>query len=82
MRGLLEQGALVQFRPDVSIAVSLYWHQWKLAPDGMARSPRVATLDRIGAALEAGARAALGETQAARGRRKISGARSRAAMSR
>jgi LysR family transcriptional regulator (chromosome initiation inhibitor) len=80
VRGLLEQGALVQLCPDVSIAVTLYWHQWKLAPDGTARSARVATLDRIGAALEAGARAALGETRA--GQRKISAARSRAAMSR
>jgi len=68
--------------PDVAIVVTLFWHQWKLAPDGIGRSPRVATLDRIGAALEAGARAALGESPAPRGRRKLSAARSRAVSSR
>jgi LysR family transcriptional regulator (chromosome initiation inhibitor) len=41
--------------------VALYWHQWKLGPEGVTALPRVALLDEIGAALAAGARAALGD---------------------
>ena len=59
-RAQLASGELVALRPDVVLPVSLFWHQWKLAPDGAAPSSRVAMLDRIGAALEAGARDALG----------------------
>jgi LysR family transcriptional regulator, chromosome initiation inhibitor len=54
-REALSAGALVALRPDVGLSVRLFWHQWKLA-EGDA-PPRVATLDRIGAALAAGARA-------------------------
>lgn len=57
-REALAAGALVALRPEVTLAVRLFWHQWKLADAEAA--PRVATLDRIGAALAAGAGAALG----------------------
>jgi LysR family transcriptional regulator (chromosome initiation inhibitor) len=59
VRGLLESGALVVLRPDVRLKVRLFWHQWRLGPDGATPSPRVALLDRIGAALVAGAKDAL-----------------------
>ncbi|HEY0857734.1 MAG TPA: LysR family transcriptional regulator ArgP [Albitalea sp.] len=59
-REQLSRGELVVLRPDIELQVSLFWHQWKLAPEGALPSSRVAMLDRIGAALEAGARAALG----------------------
>jgi len=59
VRDLLEGGALVALRPDVTVNVNLFWHQWKLGPDGAAPSLRVAMLDRIGAALASGARTAL-----------------------
>jgi LysR family transcriptional regulator (chromosome initiation inhibitor) len=59
VRGLLESGALVVLRPDVRLKVRLFWHQWRLGPDGATPSPRVALLDRIGAALVAGAKGAL-----------------------
>jgi LysR family transcriptional regulator (chromosome initiation inhibitor) len=71
VRGLLEQGALVALHAQASIAVTLFWHQWKLGPEGAAPSPRVAMLDRIGAALEAGARAALDEPPGARRRARL-----------
>jgi LysR family transcriptional regulator (chromosome initiation inhibitor) len=45
--------------PDVSLDLRLFWHQWRLGPDGAAPSERVALLDRIGAALVAGAKASL-----------------------
>jgi LysR family transcriptional regulator (chromosome initiation inhibitor) len=69
---LLESGALVALRPEVTVSVELFWHQWKLGPDDAAPSPRVAMLDRIGAALAEGAKAALrphAAAKAARGRR-------------
>jgi LysR family transcriptional regulator (chromosome initiation inhibitor) len=61
-RALLDSGALVALRPDDHLAVRLYWHQWKLGPDGAAPSARVGLLDRVGEALLAGARAALDVT--------------------
>jgi LysR family transcriptional regulator, chromosome initiation inhibitor len=57
--GLLESGALVALRPEVGLNVRLFWHQWRLGPDGAAPSARVALLDRIGNALVAGAKTAL-----------------------
>jgi len=69
VRGLLESGALVALRPDVTVNVNLFWHQWKLGPDGVAPSLRVAMLDRIGAALASGAKTAL-ESGSAKRRRK------------
>ncbi|HEX6705127.1 MAG TPA: LysR family transcriptional regulator ArgP [Albitalea sp.] len=64
VRGLLEAGALLDLRPELTLAVRLFWHQWRLGPDGAPPSPRVAMLDRIGAALASGAKAALGEARA------------------
>jgi LysR family transcriptional regulator (chromosome initiation inhibitor) len=61
-RALLDSGALVAVRPDDRLAVRLYWHQWKLGPDGAAPSARVGLLDRVGDALLAGARTALDVT--------------------
>jgi LysR family transcriptional regulator, chromosome initiation inhibitor len=58
--GLMDNGDLVALRPEVELNVRLYWHQWRLGPDGTPPSERVALLDRIGNALVAGARAALG----------------------
>ena len=70
VRGLLENGALETVLPDVSLDVRLFWHQWRLGPDGAPPSDRVALLDRIGAALVAGANAALNTSSAAgKGRR-------------
>lgn len=60
MSGLVENGALIALRPEVELNVRLYWHQWRLGPDGTPPSERVALLDRIGDALVAGAKAALG----------------------
>jgi LysR family transcriptional regulator (chromosome initiation inhibitor) len=58
--GLMENGDLVALRPEVELHVRLYWHQWRLGPDGTPPSARVALLDRIGEALVTGAKAALG----------------------
>jgi LysR family transcriptional regulator (chromosome initiation inhibitor) len=57
--GLLERGDLVALRPEVGLEVRLYWHQWRLGPDGQTPGERVALLDRIGNALAEGAREAL-----------------------
>jgi LysR family transcriptional regulator (chromosome initiation inhibitor) len=59
--GLMDSGALVALRPEVELDVRLYWHQWRLGPDGAAPSERVALLDRIGDALVAGAKASLSQ---------------------
>lgn len=59
VRPQLASGTLVALRPKTAVSITLHWHQWRLAPDGAPPSGRVAMLDRIGAALEAGARAAL-----------------------
>jgi LysR family transcriptional regulator, chromosome initiation inhibitor len=54
----IAQGRLVVLRPDVAVPVALYWHEWRLAGAGEAPL-RTGTLARIGAALAAGAQAAL-----------------------
>ena len=59
VRPLLDSGALIALRPEVTVPVALHWHQWRLGPDGAPPSARVAMLDRVGAALVAGARDAL-----------------------
>lgn len=59
VRPLLQSGALVVLRPELSVDVTLYWHQWKLMSDLVAAPARVALLDQIGRALALGARAAL-----------------------
>ena len=53
VRALVAAGQLVVLRPDVSVDVALFWHQWQL-------QGRDALLDRIGRALAEGARQALG----------------------
>ncbi|WP_280153768.1 LysR family transcriptional regulator ArgP [Piscinibacter sp. XHJ-5] len=74
VRGLIDSGALVPLRSEVTLAVKLFWHQWKLAPDGAQASPRVAMLDRIGGALVDGAKSAFATGPARRpARRQLSG---------
>ncbi|RZS51939.1 LysR family transcriptional regulator ArgP [Sphaerotilus mobilis] len=53
----VERGALTLLHPQVSIEITLHWHQWKLLGDeaGAAGSGRPSLLDRIGAALAHGA---------------------------
>jgi LysR family transcriptional regulator (chromosome initiation inhibitor) len=61
----LEAGTLVAIRPDVTIDVALYWHQWKLGgtPDpasaGSVPLARPGLMEQVGQALIAGARASL-----------------------
>ena len=56
VRPLLDDGSLVALQPAVHVPVSLHWHQWQAGSDeGAAPS----LLDRIGAALAAGANSAL-----------------------
>jgi len=63
----LDDGALVAIRPEVTLAVALYWHQWKLgtgldevAPaDAAPPLARPGLMEQIGQALIAGARDAL-----------------------
>jgi len=59
VRPLLQSGALVALRPELSVDVTLYWHQWKLVSDLAPAPARVALLDQIGQALARGARTAL-----------------------
>lgn len=60
VRPLIASGALQALRPELSVDVTLYWHQWRLASELVAAPARVALLDQIGQALAAGARTALG----------------------
>jgi LysR family transcriptional regulator (chromosome initiation inhibitor) len=66
-RAQLEAGALVAIRPEVTIDVALYWHQWKLAgglDEAESSTPaRPGLLEQIGQALIRGAREALGESK-------------------
>jgi LysR family transcriptional regulator (chromosome initiation inhibitor) len=62
----LDAGTLVAIRPEVTIDVALYWHQWKLgtgldaAPgDGAPGLARSGLMEQIGQALIAGARSSL-----------------------
>jgi LysR family transcriptional regulator (chromosome initiation inhibitor) len=56
----LDAGALVAIRPEVTIDVALYWHQWKLGleNDGAAAA-RPGLMEQIGQALIHGAARAL-----------------------
>ena len=64
-RTALDTGALLAIRPEVTIDVALYWHQWKLAGSAEAAAGAAAPLARpglmeqIGQALIIGARSAL-----------------------
>ena len=61
----LEAAALVAIRPEVTIDVALYWHQWKLGTgidtpaDGATPIARSGLMEQIGQSLIAGARSAL-----------------------
>src|SRR5688572_7981976 len=55
VRSLLADGALRTIAPQETLPVALYWHQWRAGGD--ADAPRL--LDRVGAALAAGAQRAL-----------------------
>jgi len=60
VQGLIDNGSLVPLLPDVTLGVELFWHQWRLGPDADdVPTSRVGMLDRIGAALAAGAERAL-----------------------
>jgi LysR family transcriptional regulator (chromosome initiation inhibitor) len=63
-------GALVPLKPEITIDVALYWHQWKLSLDEPRPAPPAAggravtpahtgLMEQIGQAVIAGARAAL-----------------------
>lgn len=61
VQGLIDQGALVPLMPAVMLEVELFWHQWRLGPDASDQAgARTGMLDRIGIALAARARWALG----------------------
>jgi len=65
VRRLIDEGSLVPLRSEVMLEVELFWHQWRLGPDSdEPPTSRVGMLDRIGAALEAGAERALGGEKA------------------
>jgi len=57
---LLASGALQAIRPEVTLDVALYWHQWKLGLDNGTTVPaRPGLMEQIGQALIEGARRAL-----------------------
>jgi LysR family transcriptional regulator (chromosome initiation inhibitor) len=58
-RDALAAGRLVCLQEAVTVPVALYWHQWQLEAPGDAGVPRLRLLDQVGAALAAGAAAAL-----------------------
>jgi LysR family transcriptional regulator, chromosome initiation inhibitor len=55
-RELLDSGELVALRPSVTLDVTLFWHQWKLAGSDAPGGARGGLLDQVGEALAAGAR--------------------------
>lgn len=57
-REALKQGSLVALYPEVTVPVTLYWHQWTLDARGEPAA-RSSLLDQVGAALADGAREAL-----------------------
>ena len=58
-RDALARGDLVVLRPESTVDIALYWHQWRLGLDADPPSARVAMLDRVGLALAQGAWSAL-----------------------
>lgn len=61
-RESLARGELVALHPQVTLDVDLYWHQWKLSSDEVpAATACPGLMDQIGAAVIAGARAALSQ---------------------
>lgn len=76
VQGLIDGGSLVPLKPDVMLEVELFWHQWRLGPDAMdAPGAGAGMLDRIGAALSAGAQRALAAHRPVSGRRPRASAR-------
>jgi len=65
VRSQIATGELLALRPELSVDVTLYWHQWKLVseslglPDGLQSPQRGTLLDLIGQALSRGAAEAL-----------------------
>ncbi len=59
VRPLIASGALSALRPDISVKVALYWHQWKLGSELSSPAARGALLDQVGQALASGAQSAL-----------------------
>lgn len=59
VRPLIASGALVALKPELSVDVALYWHQWKLSAESAGAPAQVALLDQIGQALAEGAKRAL-----------------------
>jgi LysR family transcriptional regulator, chromosome initiation inhibitor len=59
VRPQIASGELLVLRAEVSVDVTLYWHQWKLVSELVAAPTRVALLDQIGQALAQGAQKAL-----------------------
>jgi LysR family transcriptional regulator (chromosome initiation inhibitor) len=62
VRALVASGALVGLRPETTVPVALYWHEWRLATGEAgaetadAAVPGTGSLAQVGAALAAGAR--------------------------
>jgi LysR family transcriptional regulator, chromosome initiation inhibitor len=73
---LLDSGALVLLKPEVMLEVELFWHQWQMGPDVQGPSHR-GLLDRVGAALAAGAQRTLAAPRQLSGRRPRAWPRSR-----
>jgi len=62
VRSQIATGELLALRPDLSVDVTLYWHQWKLASETFSAphgAQRGTLLDLIGQALSKGAADAL-----------------------
>ncbi len=59
LRPSIQSGQLVTLRPEVSVEVALYWHQWKLGSELSGPAVRGALLDQVGRALATGAATAL-----------------------
>ncbi|MBV8502110.1 MAG: LysR family transcriptional regulator ArgP [Paucibacter sp.] len=73
VRAQIASGELVALRPELSVDVALYWHQWKLVSetlDAPKAPPRGTLLDLIGQALVQGALQALTPLKPARQSRK------------
>jgi len=78
VQGLIDDGSLVPLMPEVLLEIELFWHQWRLGADAAEAPPSAGgagMLDRIGAALAAGAERALGVPGRVSGRRSRASAR-------
>ncbi len=66
VRERVRKRQLQPLRPEVSVDLTLYWHQWKLVSEAAPVPGRVALLDQVGQALSAGAKGALKPLQSRR----------------